>query len=807
MGIEYIDIVHHLHTDLGYTDHPLRARKLHAEFVGQAVEEVLKTRNRKNPFAWTCETMLGVAEWLEQADAVQRERFYQAVETGNLDIGALPFNVTPYLTEAEWDKALNWMPDVFYRRASVRMAMQNDINGFPAAAAEKLLDRGVRYLWMGPNIHLGAAPFDTPHAFRWKMADGRSLFVWLNGHYNNGFYIFNEFWREGPIPNSNDTAYRWPDAQDVFCTDDESLERAHAQCLKCMAAFEGREPNAGQFVRDGFVFNKITGVYPYRTLCLSLTNHWRMDNDPPILHIQAFVERWNEKGYKPVLRLTTATQAMRHIEEEIGDQVDVVEGEWPDWWANGTLATPRELGWSREAERVLAAAASPVLGEMTDTDRTCADAILRNLCLYNEHTYSNWKSVAEPYHFDVVAAQAEINILAYRALDGARDLLADRLRRSRPVDQTGVWIVNTGDDCFRGWISLPTNCLRGCFTHLKDAESGEIYPLEAYCSGGNYNKPGASSEVSRENETTDFPDLTPGIRARFWMPELKPHAMLRLMPFGGEAAAETEALGADIQTDCLGWPISIRYTGQKAPMIQPGFADFVSVDVDGFAPRWTMIDLFDHALDASAEGGRTRLNVREAAYEPVQRIESAHDISFVQYFSHPSLKWGKRVLTLFKAEPRGKLTLRMRRRDNPAPEIYYAKMQMAEKAGVPEMSLAGRSFRPGSGQIRNSCKDYYAIDGWVHYDAGNEHWLVASRDAAMVTFGQPNCFARLSELPEHMEALYYILFDNSWDTNFDVNAHGIFEFRFDLFQSDACANGKKQAEAMMNEPSVLVNLR
>lgn len=808
MSIEYIDIVHHLHTDLGYTDYPLRARKLHAQYVGEAVDAVLDTANRPVPFAWTCETLLGVEEWLRQADETQRDRFYQAVTTGNLDITMVPFNVTPFLSQRQWDKLVHWMPEDFYQKVSVRTAMQNDINGFPAAAAQKLLDRGVRYLWMGPNLHLGGVPFTTPHAFRWKMPDGRSLLVWLNGHYNNGFYIFNEFWREGPIPNSSDTCYRWPDAQDIFRTDDASLEKAHAQCLKCMATFEGREPNAGQFVRDGFVFNKITGVYPYRTLCLSLTNHWRMDNDPPILHLHEFVERWNAKGYTPKLRLVTATQAMRHIEEEAGDNLDVVEGEWPDWWANGILATPRELAWARKADRVYEAALSQTLGAMSEADQRSAARVERNLCLYGEHTFSNWKSIAEPYHFDSVAAEAEVRILAYRALDEAQGLLSDRLRRARSMDKPGVWVANTGDEPYRGWISLPRNSLRGAFTHLRDSESGALYRLEAQASCGEYNRPNSASEVSTHSETTDFPDQTPAFRVRFWVDDLPAQSLTCLQPCNASEPEREDALRADIRTDEKGWPVSICYAGQKASLIQPGLGDFSSVSVDEFAPRWAMLEIFDQAQDAAkAARNAARLRTTHARYAQTQRIESAHDVRFVQDFDHPSLKWGQRILTISKAEPHARLTLRVRRRDNPNPEIYFAKMQVAEKAETPRMSLAGRAFVPGSGQIPGTCMDYYTIDGWVSYKNDDAYWLISSRDAAMVSLGGRNCFAKIDHLPENTETLYYRLFDNTWDTNFEANSMGLFEYRFDLAQSAQSIEEQAAAKAMMNEPSVLVNLR
>ena len=221
-----------------------------------------------------------------------------------------------------------------------------------------------------------------------------------------------------------------------------------------------------------------------------------------------------------------------------------------------------------------------------------------------------------------------------------------------------------------------------------------------------------------------------------------------------------------------------------------------------------MLEIFNQAQDAAkAARNAARLRTTHARYAQTQRIESAHDVRFVQDFDHPSLKWGQRILTISKAEPHARLTLRVRRRDNPNPEIYFAKMQVAEKAETPRMSLAGRAFVPGSGQIPGTCMDYYTIDGWVSYKNDDACWLISSRDAAMVSLGGRNCFAKIDHLPENTETLYYRLFDNTWDTNFEANSMGLFEYRFDLVQSAQSIEEQAAAKAMMNEPSVLVNLR
>lgn len=73
--------------------------------------------------------------------------------------------------------------------------------------------------------------------------------------------------------------------------------------------------------------------YDYPFLTLTFTNEWRCDNDGPMPQLLAFIKKWNEMGFKPMLRMKTAGEAMRNIEKEIGNQLRTFEGEWQDWWA------------------------------------------------------------------------------------------------------------------------------------------------------------------------------------------------------------------------------------------------------------------------------------------------------------------------------------------------------------------------------------------------------------------------------------------------------------------------------------------
>ena len=46
----------------------------------------------------------------------------------------------------------------------------------PRAAATRLLDRDIHYIWTGINPHWGGSPVEQPGAFWWKMPDDRKTF-------------------------------------------------------------------------------------------------------------------------------------------------------------------------------------------------------------------------------------------------------------------------------------------------------------------------------------------------------------------------------------------------------------------------------------------------------------------------------------------------------------------------------------------------------------------------------------------------------------------------------------------------------
>lgn len=501
--IRHIDIIHHSHTDVGYTDIPSVTRELQVRFLEAALEACLL-----NPsFHWTVEATVTLDDWWKASNAQRRSQLVRTVQSGQMDVMALPFNQAPFMDAREWKQALDWLPAELQQMLKPRAAMQNDVNGFPRAGAMLLLDRGIRHLLMGINADMGGPPFRRPSAFVWKMPDGRRMFVWLGDHYGTAYSYFEaKGWQHGQAKGAT-TTLRPPYAGDHLRTDEASLKQCQSNLLKRLEKLES----------DG---------YAYPRLILSYTNQWRYDNDPPFPPLAAFVDAWNRLGLQPTLRLTTATQAVEEMEKAVGASAPVYEGEWTDWWANGDASGPREVAASRQAKRHIAAALSPVFGPANASIERRVSAMLRDLCLFDEHTWGANVSVSQPYSLDTQAQFVEKSLLAYRPMGHAEWLLGQRARFAVLSKPAGDYVINPAPLAFTGWLKFPG--------------------------------------IDRKPQ---------------WVEKL-PGRSIQLIPKAAASTAKPE-----VKTTAEGWPSAARWPGMAQPLFAEGIGDLLSVSIQRPAGR------------------------------------------------------------------------------------------------------------------------------------------------------------------------------------------------------------------------------
>jgi hypothetical protein len=791
--VKEIDLVHFAHTDVGFTDHPSVCRELFRRYVDVAVDTVLDSL--QNPperrFYWTAESTMPVNDWWQQASPERRQDFLKAVRSGQLEIAALPFNNTPFMNGPQWQTMTHWLPEDLWGLVKPRVAIQNDVNGTPRAAGMALLDRGVRYLFTGINEDSGGSPFPRPSAFWWKMPDGRRLFVWLNLGYGSGFDFFGgNDWRRGPVPLAADARYRPPRQGELLRSDEASVRASHRLCLEQIRNLE----------KQG---------YKHEVLAVSVTSQWRIDNDPPFAPIADFVAAWNQLGLEPRLRMTTAGDAMERMEKAMGASAPEFEGEWTDWWANGSASAPREVAASRIAKRLLDAVQSPIWGPSDTRCRQTMDELYRDLCLFDEHTWGSSLSVAKPYSLDTQGQFNEKSGLAFRPMARAEWLLSQRARTK--LTEEGLFLANPTHAPYSGWARMIATCLRDNYQSVENTKTGARMKLYFEPGIQPWGRPQKPEDLSREDISATFPDNAPNQVAKFWVEHLDADTAQSWRLSTEPAAKDITANDSrpEIETDAHGWPVAAVWPGMKKPLFLEGLGTLSAVNVKGFAPRHLLADIRGQRGDALEKMRREKLNETSAeAGEKTDMQETPHTLLYTQAIRHPRLQWATRVLEVWKREARARLTVRLNRLSSAAPEILYLAFPLPTGDSLPRLSNGGQPFIPFADQIPGTCRDYFAIDGWADYATADGHWLWVSRDAPLIAFGASPTLSMRQSPPKDVHRLMAMLFNNFWYTNFVADEHGIMEFQFDLVWREKLEGPPGDlAGALMSEPIMGINPR
>ena len=205
--IDTLYLIHHSHTDIGYThDQPI-VFDLHERFISEALllAERYAGSDSDGAFRWTVENTYVLHRWLQHASTREIERFQAMERAGRIEVTAMFANLTPLLDTDELIESLQLAGHL--RRDygfTITSAMNCDVNGENWPLVDLLLDAGVEGFTMAINTHFGGAPLARPDAFRWQGPSGRSILAYSGWPYDQG-------WRYG-IGRSHDEFEQvwWP---------------------------------------------------------------------------------------------------------------------------------------------------------------------------------------------------------------------------------------------------------------------------------------------------------------------------------------------------------------------------------------------------------------------------------------------------------------------------------------------------------------------------------------------------------------------------------------------------------------------
>lgn len=392
--IKEVYIVHHSHTDVGYTDLQEQVIFNQVHNIRRAaalIKEGMEQQTAQKDLKWNCETWYCVEQFLKRASEEEKKDFWTEVRSENIGLSANYLNFND-LTDCRYlDQKLAGMMDICQREGiSVKTAMCADINGISMGQRDALIKNGVEFLYMNIHTHHGMYPlYQNQTPFFWENKEGKRLLVWNGEHYNLGNAL-------GIVVNKNIN----------FMT--ESYFGKSRQLEDLEKLYQNLSGSITEYEENG---------YPYDFYITSVSGVFS-DNAPINPAIADTVKQFNSRyGTDVTLHMVTLQELYDLIREKVKD-APVYQGTMNDWWGNGVGSTPYAVKHFKEALRL-----SRICDRLEENTGVHNEELVQaygdNSFLYSEHTWGHSATISNPCDTMVTNLDFRKNSYASKAHEAA----------------------------------------------------------------------------------------------------------------------------------------------------------------------------------------------------------------------------------------------------------------------------------------------------------------------------------------------------------------------------------------------------
>jgi len=352
-------LLHHSHTDIGYTHHQSLVEKMHHGFFREAVELWENTENYPEGarFKWNTEVTWAVESYLESCTPGEKEAFARTVREGGIGLDGLWANELTALCRPEE------LIQLLQRSAGVaeacgvelRSAMITDIPGYTWSLVPVMAKSGIRYFSAGTNVFHRIGDIkdvwgDRP--FYWVSESGiDSVLTWFP---ERGYSWFHTGLGSGKPKN--------------LLTEEPVFE---------------------------YVQQLSDSAYPYDISIIRY--NIGSDNGPPHSALPDIVKAWNEKYISPGLTIATTSEAFAAFEDKYGHVLPSFRGDLTPYWEDGAASSAKETALNRQAaERLEQALSLWVISGNKHYPTDDISQAWKNILLFDEHTWGSWNSISAP---------------------------------------------------------------------------------------------------------------------------------------------------------------------------------------------------------------------------------------------------------------------------------------------------------------------------------------------------------------------------------------------------------------------------
>lgn len=782
--VHTVYLIHHSHTDIGYThDQPI-VWDLHGRFIeeGLRLAEQYADSETDGAFRWTVENTGVLDAWLKRAAPETIERFVRLEQARRIEVTGMFANLTPLLDTDQLIESLRLVGDLRARYGfRINHAMNCDVNGENWTLVDLLLDAGIEGFSMAINTHFGGAPLHRPDVFWWEGPSGRKILAYNGWPYDTG-------WRFGIGSQEAKLEEWWPRIQARLDEID----------------------------------------YPLPVLMVQ-SYHPFGDNGPAYEGFTTFIDQWNAAGKTPHLVLATPQMWWDSVKPH-AERLPTYRGDWTDFWNFGSVSSAREQAANRRSRtrlRAADAAAAATLGLVQPLptrhlarvmDQYRAEA-WQALNLWDEHTWGADLSLRAPESEDTVTQWHHKAYYAYLARSLSqmlqRDALADLARHVQRESADDILVFNPLPWPRAVYGEIPYHVVhpRG----LPDDATAGRHSQDRVWSTDLYAEAAQAPLGAAEQGRVGLPRVqVPGCGftavKRADLVELKPQA------FREEDVIENDRFRLAFDTDAGG--VISFYDKRLERELYDAWSDY---PLHGFVheevadkqhpwPRWLIFRMaWQSDLVERSRGWNPGWRANRRAAGPV-RVHRVYDTPYgprvIQVLDAPGINGPLVQSTFLPGGEDGYVEFESWYVMGQAthPEATYLAFPFEVPDPVTRFDVGGQPVIAGEEQIPGVCFDYYTAQQWVDFSNADFGVTVALPDNPMVQFGGFHFGDNQQSFALESALLLGWVTNTYWETNFRTHQPGGVHARYRVIPHaggfDAAAAYRVGQEAAAAQPLV-----
>lgn len=771
-------IIHHSHTDIGYTERQDKIIRYQCDFIKQAVDILndlhINNKIQYRGFKWQCENYWQVKNFYENSSEDYIKNFEKYIKSGEIGLSGNYLNLTELIAYDVLDHKLREAADYAKRLGiNIKSGMSADINGFAWGYSKALHKNGITRLFSCLHPHHGMFPlYKKQIPFWWETPKGNKILVWNGDQYHLG----NELLLS---PNAGNTYMIKDEFEDEINTN--QLEVLETRVSRYLKNLEGEE-------------------YPYDFVPVMVSGAIT-DNAPPNGKIAERISEMN-KYFKGNIKFEMVTlDDFFDIVESKCVNIDTYKGDWNDWWADGVGSTSAVVKHFRDAQRKY-----DLCGKLDPKNELGDNKLLNeaeeNLIMYAEHTWGYSSSVSEP--FETLVNDLELKKSSYAinantaiaknldkilASKGEVTISPDRVKLYKIINPYNNKVKDPAKIYLEFWEFIDDVRFKlGDQIEVIDEKSGKVLKSQVIRIARAY-----QVEVMMELEAKEERIIRIRNKKNKVTNTIKNHAYI-----GAEGVE-------DILSECLR-KVNIRCLDNDFyKIILDEDRGIISIkdkiddkelirsdsQYTAFQGIYEITNIVTTPCEERRRMGRNRKSASTNRYS--SRVKNISIVENGDIFATVALNYELEgtgeytvFLKVYNDIPKIEAKIRVHKSSRWEPENLYVSLPFTTgQEEVKYIDKTGCIIRPGIDQLPGSNMEFYLLQNGIACIGENKSLVIAIKDAPLVTFGDLKahqielCSGENTKL--NKSTAFSWVMNNYWETNFKVDLGGFYEFQYTIY--------------------------